>query len=124
MEKKPYDRHLLLRTAFVVGIILLIIAPFLVYNLYKIQIRDADTLQARAIAQQTRDMLVSPVRGAIYDRNMTPLAMSATVETIVISPAEIKDEAEAEFTARGLSEILGLDYETVLARTNNKNSYY
>ncbi len=51
MEKKPYDRHLLLRTAFVVGIILLIIAPFLIYNLYKIQIRDADTLQARAIAQ-------------------------------------------------------------------------
>ena len=124
MEKKPYDRHLFLRTVFIVGVILLIVTPYLIYNLYKIQIRDADTLQARAIAQQTRDMLVSPVRGAIYDRNMTPLAMSATVETIVISPAEIKDEAEAEFTARGLSEILGIDYETILARTKNKKSYY
>ena len=116
MEMKPYDRKTLLRTMVVTGVIVLIVVPVLFYSLYKIQIRDAETLQSRAIAQQTRDMLVSPVRGAIYDRNMTALALSATVETIVISPAEIKDEAEAEFTARGLAEILDMDYETILKR--------
>ena len=124
MEMKPSDRKTLLRTMIVTGVIVLIVVPVLFYSLYKIQIRDAETLQSRAIAQQTRDMLVSPVRGAIYDRNMTALALSATVETIVISPAEIKDEAEAEFTARGLAEILDMDYETILKKTTNKKSYY
>ena len=70
MEMKPYDRKTLLRTMIVTGVIVLIVVPVLFYSLYKIQIRDAETLQSRAIAQQTRDMLVSPVRGAIYDRNM------------------------------------------------------
>lgn len=124
MEMKPYDRKTLLRTMIVTGVIVLIVVPVLFYSLYKIQIRDAETLQSKAIAQQTRDMLVSPVRGAIYDRNMTALALSATVETIVISPAEIKDEAEAEFTARGLAEILDMDYEAILKKTTNKKSYY
>ena len=98
MENKPRERKSLLRIMIVALTIALVIVPWLIYNLYKIQVRDAKTLQNKAIAQQTRDMLVSPVRGAIYDRNMTPLALNATVNTIVISPAEIKDDAEAELT--------------------------
>ena len=47
--------HPLILPLLFVGVILLIIAPILIYNLYILQIRDADTLQARAIAQQTRD---------------------------------------------------------------------
>ena len=124
MENKPRERKSLLRIMIVALTIALVIVPWLIYNLYKIQVRDAKTLQNKAIAQQTRDMLVSPVRGAIYDRNMTPLALNATVNTIVISPAEIKDDAEAELTARGLADLLDMDYETILKRTTNKKSYY
>ncbi len=104
--------------------IFIVAVPYLVYKLYETQVVRAAELQTKAIAQQTRDMLISPVRGTIFDRNMIPLAVSATVETVVISPAEIKDQAQAEEIARGLSEILGLDYETILARTTNKKSYY
>ena len=78
MENKPRERKSLLRIMIVALTIALVIVPWLIYNLYKIQVRDAKTLQNKAIAQQTRDMLVSPVRGAIYDRNMTPLALNAT----------------------------------------------
>lgn len=124
MENKPRERKSLLRVMIVALTIALVIVPWLIYNLYKIQVRDAKTLQNKAIVQQTRDMLVSPVRGAIYDRNMTPLALNATVNTIVISPAEIKDDAEAELTARGLADLLDMDYETILKRTTNKKSYY
>ena len=79
MENKPRERKSLLRIMIVALTIALVIVPWLIYNLYKIQVRDAKTLQNKAIAQQTRDMLVSPVRGAIYDRNMTPLALNLSL---------------------------------------------
>ncbi len=118
-EKQMWRRVLL-----VLGVFVLLITPYLIYNLYNVQVRDAADLQRRAIAQQTRDSLISPLRGSIYDRNMIELAVSATVETIVISPAEIKNDAEAELVARGLADILEMDYETVLKKTTNKKSYY
>ncbi len=124
MEKKPRERNNLRRIMIVALVIILVIVPWLIYNLYHIQVTKAAEYQSKAIAQQTRDMIVSPVRGAIYDRNMTPLALSATVHTIVISPAEIADEEEAELIAHGLADLLELDYETVLKRTTNKKSYY
>lgn len=112
------------RMLFLFAVVALLAVPTLLYSLYKIQIRDAAEYQEMAIEQQTRDMLVSPVRGTIYDRNMVPLAMSATVYTIVISPAEIGSDAEAEYIAQGLSEILDMDYDKILKRTQNKKSYY
>lgn len=124
MKALPPSNKMLIRMLISMTAVFLVAIPVLVYNLYKIQVVEAADLQSKAIAQQTRDMLISPVRGTVYDRNMIPLAVSATVETIVISPAEIKDEAEAEGIARGLSEILDMDYETLLKRTTNKKSYY
>ena len=109
---------------FIVAAIFLMILPLLFYNLYKIQIKDSFEYQAKAIEQQTRDMLVSPVRGTIYDRNMVPLAISATVYTVVISPAEIGSDAEAEYIASNLAQILNEDYEKILKKTKNKKSYY
>lgn len=124
MEKKPRERTNLRRIMIVALVIILVIVPWLIYHLYQIQVTKAAEYQSKAIAQQTRDMIVSPARGAIYDRNMTPLALSATVHTIVISPAEIADEEEAELIAHGLADLLDLDYEAVLKRTTNKKSYY
>ncbi len=124
MKARSAKNGTILRMVIVLSVLVLVIVPILIYKMYTIQVRDAAELQSKAIAQQTRDMLVSPVRGSIYDRNMIPLAISATVNTIVISPAEIKDEEEAQLIARGLSEILGLDYDTVYKRTTNKKSYY
>ncbi len=59
-------------------------------------------------------------RGIIYDRNMVPLAINVTKWRIYISPRDIKDETEAEKVARGMSEILGLDYESLLAGAMNR----
>ena len=65
-----------------------------------------------------RETGVSAPRGTIYDRNGVLLAMSAGVDTVYLSPAEIERGGEdAEAIARGLAEILGLDYESVYAKT-------
>ena len=46
---------------------------------------------ARAQRQQQRTIEISPKRGAIYDRNMHPLAMSIQVNSAFAVPSEIAD---------------------------------
>src|SRR5438045_8448230 len=44
---------------------------------------------ARAHRQQQRTIEITPKRGASYDRNMRPLAMSTEVESVFASPTEL-----------------------------------
>ncbi len=94
-----------------------------VIKMAKIQLVDYEFYQARAIEQQTRDTIVTPERGTIYDRNGNIVAMSATVETVFISPKEIKDDEMARTISSGLSEILEVDYDTVYKKTQQDNYY-
>ncbi len=59
-------------------------------------------------------------RGIIYDRNMVPLAVNVTKWRIYISPRDIRSEDEAKKLAAGLSEILGVDHETLLTGALNR----
>lgn len=59
-------------------------------------------------------------RGIIYDRNMIPLAVNVTRWRVYISPRDIRSEEEAQTVARGLSEILGVDYEKTLTGALNR----
>ena len=61
-------------------------------NLYKIQLKEGDFYQQRAIAQQLRTTPITANRGTIYDRNGKTLAVSATVWTVLFSPHDITDE--------------------------------
>ena len=119
------NRMMLRRTLFLLSVCG--IAAFLVLaaRLYQIQIVQHDEYEAAAIAQQVRETTVSAARGTIYDRNGVVLAMSAGVDTVYISPAEIERyDEDKEAIARGLSEILGVDYKTILKKAGNTNSWY
>lgn len=119
------NRMMLRRTLFLLSVCG--IAAFLVLGarLYQIQIVQHDEYEAAAIAQQVRETTVSAARGTIYDRNGVVLAMSAGVDTVYISPAEIERyDEDKEAIARGLFEILGVDYETILKKAGNTNSWY
>lgn len=96
----------------------------LVGALVKIQLIDYKKYQSMAIEQQTRDTVITPKRGVIYDRNMKEIAVSATAETVFISPAEMETEEDAQAVAKILSETLELEYDDVLKKTENKKSYY
>ena len=99
-------------------------------SLVNIMILNGEKYQSKASEQQLYDSLVSAPRGDIYDRNMQVLATSSTAWTVYITPngiKKIKDDTEREkvrtVIAKGLSEILEVDYDTVYANTD-KNSYY
>ena len=91
-------------------------------NMFRIQILNYEENKAEATAIQLREMELSPNRGTIYDANGKILAQSATVWTISVSPKESKKEHH-RLIAKGLSEILDVDQNTVLEKLG-KNNYY
>lgn len=104
------------------GLFLVLIFLLLGRTAY-LQVVKGPWLKNAAEEQQTRDSIVSPKRGAIYDRNRKVLAQSASAEMVCIVPVEIKNAGNAEEVAGKLSEILGMDYEKIYEKTQ-KNSYY
>lgn len=77
----------------------------------------------KAYNQQMGADVVNANRGTIYDRNMKPLAQSATVWTVSVAPNQIENEEQREKIAKGLSDILGLDYNETLAKTQKNTKY-
>ena len=119
------NRMMLRRTLFLLSVCGAAAFVVLAARLYYLQIVRHDELEARAIAQQVRETTVSAPRGTIYDAKGEVLAMSAGVDTIYLSPAEIaQNNEDAGAIAAGLAEILGLDYDAVYAKTQNTRSWY
>jgi stage V sporulation protein D (sporulation-specific penicillin-binding protein) len=94
---------------------LMIIA--LVGRLFYIQCFKAEFYQELAYEQQTRDRLISPVRGKIEDRNGTALADVKSVASVSVIHAQVK---EPEKVATALAEKLELDYDEVLKKVNQR----
>ena len=83
-------------------------------------VRHSDYL-ARAQRQQQRTIEITPKRGAIYDRNMHPLAMSVPVESAFAVPAEIGENKA--MAARLLSGVLGVPRDVLEARFESGGSF-
>ncbi|HET9783614.1 MAG TPA: penicillin-binding protein 2, partial [Terriglobales bacterium] len=81
-------------------------ALVIIARLYFLQVVDHGALERRATAQQQRTVRVDAHRGAILDRNLTPLAMSLPVESLFANPHKI---ARPEREAAQLAPILDLD---------------
>lgn len=97
----------------------------LAIKLFSIQIVAHDQYEQAAIEQQVRETTITANRGNIYDSTGSILAKSASVENVYISPNGIRaNEGNADFIARGLSEILDVDYDKIVERMNKSDSYY
>ena len=102
------------------------IAAFVVLMLgqiIKIQFIEGDKWQELAMQQQTKDRVINPNRGTIYDRNMKELAVSAPVDTVVADPQIVKEKEAVDSVSKMLAEILALDYEDV-KKDVTKNTRY
>ena len=139
------------RTVLVMALLGVMTFVVLFFKLYDLQINQHDVLQAKAVDQQTRSAVVSASRGTIYDRNQHVLAISATAETVNISPKEIQEYVEKQeedikeatlkaaqkgedytpprlrdraYIARGLSRILNMDQAVIETKMEKTYSMY
>ena len=94
------------RICFVWGVIL-------VLRLVDLQIFDHEKYRKYADSQHIRKVEVQSARGAIYDRNEEPLAMSVQVDTVVVNPLRIPDPAVA---ADLLAAVLSLEAKPLLEK--------
>ena len=142
-----------IRSRTVLLMALLGIGTFLVlfFKLYDLQINQHEAMQEKAVNQQTRSAVITASRGTIYDRSGLTVAISATAETIFISPKEIaafvdkqeekieaaREEAEKKgesytapavldqkYIAAGLSRILQVDQAKIEGWMEKTNSQY
>lgn len=119
------NRTMLRRALFLLAACGIAAFAVLMLQLFRLQILRHDELESAALQQQLRRTAIPASRGTIYDREERVLAMSATTYTVYVSPAEISMNGEdAERIASGLSEILGIDREKILAMTADRRSWY
>jgi cell division protein FtsI (penicillin-binding protein 3) len=85
----------------------------LVLRLVDLQIFDHEKYRKYAESQHIRNVEVKAPRGAIYDRNEEPLAMSVQVDTVVVNPLRIPDPAVA---ADLLSAVLNMETKPLLEK--------
>lgn len=101
----------------------------LIGRLVKLQFVDGQYYQSQALSQQLSVTSITANRGKIYDRNLKPLAQSATVWDIYVSPSYIKDDAKGtadekkEKMSKDLAKILSIDAETIYNKLSQKTSY-
>ena len=120
LSRQMLRRGAALSALFGIGMLAVLLA-----RLYRLQISQHDFYESLALEQQLRETKGAAARGSITDTNGNPLAVSATVENVYLSPMEIEADGEdRELIARGLAEILGVDRETLYEKTGRKGSWY
>jgi stage V sporulation protein D (sporulation-specific penicillin-binding protein) len=117
------------KMAFVLAFVFVVGFTVIIGRLVKLQFVDGSYYQEQALSQQLSVTTITADRGTIYDRNLKPLAQSATVWDIYISPAYIKADkkstAEEKRTkiASDLSKILSIDKQTIYNNISKNKNY-
>ncbi|MFQ5953292.1 MAG: hypothetical protein ACE5JK_07850, partial [Candidatus Omnitrophota bacterium] len=73
-----------------------------------------------ATEQHNRVLKVDPRRGALYDCNMEPLAISLDVPSVYADPRAVEDKERASSMLAG---ILDVDSEILLEKFNKEKSF-
>ena len=99
------------RTMFCVAVFIIAGFGLLIYQLYALQLRDAELYRTEAVTQQMKDITLPALRGSIYSVNGKLLAKSNTVWNMVADPSSIAKsgatEAQLRTAAQGLADLLG-----------------
>lgn len=120
---KGPNQRLRQRTAILIILILVIGFGAAITRLSYLTLVQGSSLQEDAVGQQLKDTTLPAKRGTIYDANGKVLAESASVWQVVMAPIYFKTDEQRVAAAKGLSEILELEYDNVYEKTKQE-SYY
>ena len=110
-RRKPQQRHvadlsLRLRTLIIVAVFIIFGFGLLIYQLYVLQLRDAEQYRIQATEQQLSDEWIPATRGSIYSSTGKLLAKSTVVWNIIANPSKCNQDY-VEQASQKISELLG-----------------
>lgn len=130
----PHFRaQVLRRTLVAIAIFLIFFFGILIYQLYALQLRDAELYRTEAVTQQMQDTELPATRGSIYSATGKLLAKSNTVWNIIANPLQSQKNgattAQLQQAAEDIAELLdnGTTAEevfNVLTASNAKGELY
>ena len=117
----------------ILGILIVAVFAVLLLRVLYIQTVNFEKYQQKVIEQMTTKSKVAADRGKIYDKNGNILATNITTYRVFISPSSIKSAQDDlpkgdtrnyyKTVAKGLSEILGVSYDTVYTQATQYTQY-
>ena len=117
----------------ILGIIIIAVFAGLLLRVLYIQTVNFEKYQQKVIDQMTTKSKVAADRGKIYDKNGNILATNITTYRVFISPSSIKAAQDElpdgdarnyyQIVSKGLSEILGVDYDMVYTQATEYTRY-
>ncbi len=119
---KPSLKEIKRRTLVMTLIVTAALAALIVRVAYW-QIVRGDELSEKAKAQQQGSSIITASRGRIFDRNGKVLAQSASVNTLICNPEDIKEDGDADVIAAKLAPVIDME-EDKIKNLITKNSRY
>ena len=115
MEKQGLEsKRKIVMVITVFAVVLLYVFGTLIYR----QLIKGAEYQEKAIQQQTLENNITSSRGMIYDRNGKILAQNSSVVTVSANPSRVVDLGKVDEYAQKLSEILGIEKDTLIKKLN------
>lgn len=124
-DRNQTNNAMRIRTLVLVAFFVIFLFGLLIYQLYVLQLRDAEDYRAQAAEQQLSDDILPATRGAIYSATGKLLAKSSAVWNIIANPKDC-DEAYLSEASEKISELLGgtVSAESILEKLNSRTSQY
>lgn len=126
MSKLPDKKMKFKLSVVVLGFLTLVFFILCIRTIYIACFAEIDGIKY-GVKARNRQMSAVPIRanrGTIYDRNMVPLAQSATVWIATISPNQFKSEEQKEKVSEDLCEMLEIEEkEPIFKRFKSKRKY-
>jgi len=103
-----------------VSVLFALFGSGLIGRLFFLQVVKHEDLVSRSMQQHQMTVNVHYGRGFIYDRNMNELAANIKVESVYVTPQEIKDKKK---TALLLAKALKMDEKLIFKKISSRRSF-
>ncbi|NPA10851.1 MAG: penicillin-binding protein 2 [Epsilonproteobacteria bacterium] len=110
-----------MRTKIVIGVIFIFFS-LLVYRLYILSIDYNKKYTKLSVNNIHKTVIITPIRGVIYDTNSKPVAMNELRFNLAFLPHLSSEELNA--TVENISNFLKIDTAKIIKRYKNQNSPY
>ena len=118
IEKQSFSRRLLL-IYFFFGLIFLI----LLFKTYSLQISSYSEYELAALKNKTKEVLVQPTRGVIYDRNGNILVNNVPTYDLIIQPSKIRNLDDFLSNISKIIELSAAEIENINKNFKRKANY-